>query len=52
MFGGGQGVGPCAMMDSVGLFTVKSIEQHYVNERGLAAKAINYPEQNYNSKGN
>jgi len=31
-------VGPCAMMDAVGLDTVASIEQHYVKERGLSPK--------------
>jgi hypothetical protein len=38
MFGKGHAMGPCAMMDGVGLDTVSFIEQHYIKERGLPSK--------------
>jgi len=51
MFGGGK-VGPCAMMDAVGLDTVEFIEEHYVKERGLPTKnTVDFLKKNYISQG-
>jgi 3-hydroxyacyl-CoA dehydrogenase len=44
-------VGPCAMMDRVGLDTVYNIEKHYVEERGLDAKPIEWLKENYVDRG-
>jgi 3-hydroxyacyl-CoA dehydrogenase len=37
MFSGGN-MGPCAMMDAVGLDTVKFIEEHYIRDRELSGE--------------
>ncbi len=51
MFSGSK-AGPCAMMDSVGLDTVKFIEEHYIKERGLSGeKTVQFLEKNYISQG-
>lgn len=51
MFGNGK-VGPCAMMDSVGLDTVEFIEEHYVKERGLPTEhTIDWLKKNYIDQG-
>jgi len=51
MFSGGK-VGPCSMMDAVGLDTVAFIEQHYVKERGLPTKdTVDFLQSNYIDKG-
>jgi 3-hydroxyacyl-CoA dehydrogenase len=51
MFGEGK-VGPCAMMDAVGLDTVAFIEQHYIKERGLnGEETVRFLEKNYISQG-
>lgn len=47
----GSKVGPCAMMDSVGLDTVEHIEEHYVKERGLPHTSVDWLHENYVSKG-
>lgn len=48
----GSKMGPCGMMDGVGLDTVAFIEEHYIKERGLSAKAtVNYLEKNYLDQG-
>ncbi|EAL86668.1 hypothetical protein KXW29_001557 [Aspergillus fumigatus] len=44
-------VGPCEMMDRVGLDTVYNIEKHYVEERGLDAKPIEWLKENYVDRG-
>ncbi|KAH8654946.1 3-hydroxyacyl-CoA dehydrogenase-like protein [Tricladium varicosporioides] len=45
-------VGPCMMMDGVGLDTVQFIEQHYVMERGLSGeKTVNYLQKEFISQG-
>lgn len=44
-------VGPCQMMDSVGLDTVYNIEKHYVEERGLDRKPMDWIKENYVDKG-
>ncbi|KAK4184034.1 hypothetical protein QBC35DRAFT_541498, partial [Podospora australis] len=47
-----KGVGPCRMMDHVGLDTVALIEQHYVNERGLSPElTVDFLKINYLDKG-
>lgn len=52
MFGHGQGYGPCAMMDAVGLDTVAFIEDHYVKERGLPSEhTVDFLKQNYLAEG-
>lgn len=43
---------PCATMDAVGLDTVQSIEQHYVEERGLSgALTTEFLQKNYIDQG-
>jgi hypothetical protein len=44
-------VGPCTMMDSVGLDTVEHIETHYVHDRGLSDTTIKWLHSNYIEKG-
>ncbi|KAB8346136.1 hypothetical protein FH972_023182 [Carpinus fangiana] len=45
-------IGPCEMMDGVGLDTVSFIEQHYVQERGLSpTHTVDFLEREYISKG-
>ncbi|TGO82957.1 hypothetical protein BPOR_0727g00040 [Botrytis porri] len=52
MFGGGKGMGPCAMMDGVGLDTVAFIEEHCVKERGLPSEYTDdFLEKRYLDKG-
>lgn len=52
MYGGGKGVGPCAMMDGVGLDTVAFIEEHYVEERHLSSEnTVDFLKQNYLTHG-
>jgi 3-hydroxyacyl-CoA dehydrogenase len=47
MFSGSK-MGPCGMMDGVGLDTVAFIEEQYVKERGLSGKAtVDYLKKNY-----
>ncbi|KAI8277963.1 3-hydroxyacyl-CoA dehydrogenase-like protein [Colletotrichum sp. SAR11_57] len=49
---GKRGVGPCVMMDEVGLDTVAFIEKHYVKERGLSSEnTVDFLEREYLSKG-
>jgi 3-hydroxyacyl-CoA dehydrogenase len=51
MFSGSK-MGPCGMMDGVGLDTVAFIEEHYVKERGLSGKAtVDYLKKNYLDRG-
>ncbi|EMC91550.1 hypothetical protein BAUCODRAFT_38663 [Baudoinia panamericana UAMH 10762] len=47
----GSRVGPCEMMDSVGLDTVEHIEQHYVDERGLSPKPLQWLQNNFIKQG-
>ncbi len=48
----GSKVGPCMMMDMVGLDTVESIEEHYIKERGLSGeKTTEFLRKNYISQG-
>ena len=43
---------PCEMMDRVGLDTVASIEDHYINERHLdGTYTVDWLRKNYISKG-
>ncbi|KAK6613743.1 3-hydroxyacyl-CoA dehydrogenase [Botrytis cinerea] len=52
MFGGGKGMGPCAMMDGVGLDTVAFIEEHYVKERGLPSDhTVDFLKKKYLEEG-
>ncbi|KAH0027085.1 NAD(P)-binding protein, partial [Aureobasidium melanogenum] len=44
-------VGPCAMMDSVGLDTVHHIESHYVHDRGLPDNILDWLQRNYLDQG-
>ncbi|KAH0341628.1 NAD(P)-binding protein, partial [Aureobasidium melanogenum] len=44
-------VGPCTMMDSVGLDTVHHIESHYVHDRGLPDKTLDWLQKNYLDQG-
>jgi hypothetical protein len=44
-------IGPCAMMDGVGLDTVEHIEQHYVDERGLPPKSLQWLQKNFIESG-
>lgn len=44
-------VGPCTMMDSVGLDTVEHIEAHYVRDRHLPDTTLNWLRENYVEKG-
>ena len=44
-------IGPCAMMDGVGLDTVEHIEQHYVDERGLPPKSLQWLQKNFIEPG-
>jgi 3-hydroxyacyl-CoA dehydrogenase len=51
MFSGGK-AGPCMMMDAVGLDTVKLIEEHYIEERGLSGeKTVDFLSKNYINQG-
>ncbi|KAK1598432.1 3-hydroxyacyl-CoA dehydrogenase [Colletotrichum navitas] len=46
------GVGPCKLMDLVGLDTVAFIEDHYVRERGLSPEnTVDFLRREYISKG-
>ncbi|KAK9261041.1 hypothetical protein V1519DRAFT_446735 [Lipomyces tetrasporus] len=47
----GRKVGPCEMMDSVGLDTVEHIEEHYIKERQLPDYHLNWLRDNYISIG-
>ncbi|KAK9319166.1 hypothetical protein V1517DRAFT_333420 [Lipomyces orientalis] len=47
----GRKVGPCKMMDSVGLDTVEHIEEHYIKERQLPDYHLNWLRDNYISIG-
>lgn len=49
MYGARQG--PCQMMDNVGLDTVGHIEEHYVQERGLDRKPLDWLEENFIKPG-
>lgn len=44
-------LGPCAMMDEVGLDTVAFIEDNYVQERGLDSTARDWVRENFVEKG-
>ncbi|RGP60858.1 hypothetical protein FSPOR_10359 [Fusarium sporotrichioides] len=44
-------VGPCVMMDSVGLDTVEHIEQNYVEKRNLPTKTLEWLHKNYIEPG-
>ncbi|KAF1941672.1 3-hydroxyacyl-CoA dehydrogenase-like protein [Clathrospora elynae] len=44
-------VGPCGMMDAVGLDTVAFIEDNYVQERGVDATARDWLRKNFVEKG-
>ncbi|KAJ0330101.1 hypothetical protein COL922a_012616 [Colletotrichum nupharicola] len=49
---GKRGVGPCVMMDEVGLDTVAFIEKHYIKERGLSPEnTVDFLEREFLSKG-
>lgn len=51
MFGQAK-MGPCAMMDAVGLDTVAFIEDHYINERHLnSTNTVDFLRREYISKG-
>ncbi|KAI1109515.1 hypothetical protein F5Y14DRAFT_455951 [Nemania sp. NC0429] len=42
------GMGPCQLMDQVGLDTVAFIEEHYIRERGLSSeKTVDFLKKNY-----
>ena len=43
-------LGPCEMMDRVGLDTVYNIESHYIAERGLDSVPIDWLKENYLDK--
>lgn len=43
--------GPCHMMDAVGLDTVSNIEEHYVAERGITRKHLDWLNGNYIKPG-
>ncbi|KAK2023183.1 3-hydroxyacyl-CoA dehydrogenase [Colletotrichum zoysiae] len=46
------GMGPCKLMDLVGLDTVAFIEDHYVQERGLSPEnTVDFLQREYISKG-
>jgi 3-hydroxyacyl-CoA dehydrogenase len=48
----GNKMGPCGMMDAVGLDTVAFIEEHYIQERGLSSVAtVDYLKREFLSKG-
>ena len=47
----GSPVGPCTMMDSVGLDTVEHIEQHYIDDRKLPTYHLDWLKENYISSG-
>ncbi|TEY77512.1 hypothetical protein BOTCAL_0054g00170 [Botryotinia calthae] len=52
MFGGGKGMGLCAMMDGVGLDTVAFIEEHYLKERRLPSDhTVDFLKKNYLEEG-
>lgn len=40
-------IGPCAMMDQVGLDTVQHIEEHYIKDRKLPTDHLDWLERNY-----
>ncbi|KAH7014561.1 uncharacterized protein B0I36DRAFT_338893 [Microdochium trichocladiopsis] len=44
-------VGPCVMMDSVGLDTVEHIEQNYVQKRNLPTTTLDWLHDNYIAQG-
>ncbi|KAK9770024.1 putative 3-hydroxyacyl-CoA dehydrogenase NAD binding domain-containing protein [Seiridium cardinale] len=44
-------VGPCRMMDSVGLDTVEHIEVHYLKERNLPSYHLEWLKKNYIDQG-
>ncbi|QIW98537.1 hypothetical protein AMS68_004055 [Peltaster fructicola] len=46
-----QEIGPCALMDKVGLDVVEHIEEHYIKDRHLADGHLKWLQQNYISKG-
>ncbi|OBR10412.1 3-hydroxyacyl-CoA dehydrogenase [Colletotrichum higginsianum IMI 349063] len=47
-----RGLGPCRMMDEVGLDTVAFIEDHYVKERGLSPEnTVDFLQREYLAKG-
>lgn len=51
MFGKSK-IGPCEMMDAVGLDTVAFIEEHYIKERNLSGdKTIDFLKTNYLNEG-
>lgn len=45
------GMGPCNMMDGVGLDTVANIEDHYVAERGLPRHTVDWLRKEYVDQG-
>ncbi|ROV99120.1 hypothetical protein VMCG_06625 [Cytospora schulzeri] len=48
----GSAVGPCQMMDSVGLDTVAFIEKHYIAERGLPSEhTVDWLKTNFLDQG-
>ncbi len=48
----GAKTGICEMMDKVGLDTVYNIENHYVKERGLDGRVLEWLKESYIDKGN
>lgn len=46
----GSAIGPCQLMDQVGLDTVYNIESHYVAERGIDATPMEWLKANYLDK--
>ncbi|KAJ4390113.1 hypothetical protein N0V93_007586 [Gnomoniopsis smithogilvyi] len=44
-------MGPCNMMDGVGLDTVANIEEHYVTERGLPTHTVEWLRKEYVDQG-
>ncbi|RMZ89270.1 hypothetical protein DV736_g3523, partial [Chaetothyriales sp. CBS 134916] len=47
----GKAIGPCLMMDGVGLDTVAHIEDHYVKDRHLPPDNLEWLKSNYVSQG-
>ena len=48
----GNKMGPCEMMDAVGLDTVAFIEEHYIQERGISGvSTVDYLKRDFLSKG-
>lgn len=47
----GANTGICQLMDKVGLDTVYNIEKHYVDERHISSKPMDWLKENYVDKG-